>query len=462
MKKPLSLTWRLFLCVSALNIVTMIVVAILGLRSANLNISEDYDAQLITEASILWEILEEDSHDNRMSAFAVEAFDAEKTTRLLQAIEKDSMLDYAQWRAFRVWHKGTVAMHSDNTDVFPMAPSPAGFSDLIIGNDVWRTFSIHDPDNDLIVTTFENLRDRDIMQRDILLDILAPLVITLPLLGLIFSVGIGFGLKGLHQLAGRLATRSPSDLSYLESSDLPTELKPLAHSVNALLAKLESSLAHEREFIDHAAHELRTPLSALKLQAQLLTKSVKEPESSELLTELLASVNRTSRLVDQLMLMSRVSQQNIVLEQVNIHGVVQEALSMVAVRIIDKNIDLNLQSDETLAIEAQPELLRTLISTILDNAIKYTPKDGEITVSTQRSSQHAVIAITDSGEGIPEAERERVFDRFYRISGSKQTGSGLGLAIASQIAQLLHATITMETPESGKGLRLVITFPLHK
>ena len=458
MKKPMSLTWRLFLCVSGLNILTMIVVGILGLHSANINISEDYDAQLITEAGILWEILEEDSKDARMSAFAIESFDAEKTAKLLENFEKDSMLDYAQWRAFRVWHKGQLVMHSDNTDAFPKTPFAHGFVNFTLGKDVWRAFSIHDEQNDLIVTTFENLHDREILQRDILLDILLPLLAALPVLGLLFSIGIGFGLKGLYQLAGKLATRSPSDLSYFDSAYLPKELKPLTVSVNSLLSKVESALAHEREFIDHAAHELRTPLSALKLQAQLLSKSADEQSSSELLAELLASVDRTARLVDQLLLMSRVSSQQIALERVNVLSVIKQVLNMMTTPIMEKNLQLDVRCDEALEVKAQPELLRTLIGTILDNAIKYTPKNSDIIITAGRVDTSTVITITDSGDGIPEMERSKVFDRFYRISGSKQPGSGLGLAIASQIAELLIAVITMETPENGKGLRLVIRF----
>ena len=458
MKSPMSLTWRLFLCVSVLNILTMIVVGMLSLHSANINISEDYDAQLITEASILWEILEEDSKDERMSAFAIESFDAEHTAELLESFEQESMLDYAQWRAFRVWYKGKIVMHSDNTNIFPSSPLPRGFHDLTIGNDVWRAFSIHDPHNDIVVTTFENLHNREIIQRDILLDIITPLLVALPILGLLFSVGIGFSLKGLRQLARKLSTRSPTDLSYLEFSDLPKELKPLAASINLLLSKLEAALAHEREFIDHAAHELRTPLSALKLQAQLLSKSIKDPSSAPLITELLASVDRTSRLINQLLLMSRVSHQQIVLEQVNVNAIIKEVLNINASHIVDKNLHLQLKSNETLTVQAQPELLRTLVSTVLDNAIKYSPTDGSIMIDVLREKSQTMIAITDSGEGIPESERGKVFDRFYRISGTKQTGSGLGLAIASKIAELLNASIRMETPDNGHGLRMVICF----
>jgi len=456
MKKPLSLTLRLFLCVAALNIVTMVVVGLLSLRSANINVSEDYDAQLITEASILWEIIEEDAKDGTIDAFKAHTLDVEQTVNFLDREEKDSMLDYAQWRAFSVWKDGKMAMNSDNASVFPQQPLPAGFSTITVGGDVWRAFSLYDKEDNLVVSTFENLNDRNILQRDILLDVIAPLAVMLPLLALLFSVGVGFGLKDLRKVAKRIATRTSSDLSRLESNDLPRELAPLTHSVNQLLATLEASLAHEREFIDHAAHELRTPLSALKLQTQLLAKSLKDPQSNEPLAEVLASVDRTARLVDQMLLLSRVTQQEILLESVNLYDVVQETIGIYAVRVADKNIKLTLQCDKHSEIKSQAELLRTMIGTILDNAVKYTPKNGEITVQIEQDAKQAKIIITDSGEGISEEERVRVFDRFYRIPSTKQPGSGLGLSIARQIAHMLGADITLETPKISKGLRVSI------
>jgi len=458
MKKPLSLTFRLFLCVAALNLLTMIVIGLLSLRSININISEDYDAQLITEASILWEILEEDSKDGTMNSFKTEPLDVENSTALMDSSEKDSMLDYAQWRAFRVWKGDKIVVFSDNTTIFPSTPLPAGFSTVKVGNDTWRAFSLHDEKNDLIVTTYENLRDRNILQEDIFLDVLTPLVIMLPVLGLLISFGVGFGIKDLRKVASRIARRTPADLSRLESSDLPKELTPLTTSVNQLLETLEASLAHEREFIDHAAHELRTPLSALKLQAQLLAKSIKDSESNQLVDELLVSVNRTAKLVDQLLLLSRVSQQDIQLEKVIVRNVLDEAIGMVAARIADKNLELTLTCDGTLTIQSQPELLRTLFGTLIDNAVKYTPKDGTITILVEKREDRVSVHITDSGEGISEEERARVFDRFYRIPTTKQSGSGLGLAIARQIAQMLGADIALTTPETGRGLRVSIEF----
>jgi two-component system sensor histidine kinase QseC len=460
MKKPLSLTFRLFLCVSALNLMTMLVIGLLSLRSIHINVSEDYDAQLITEASILWEVLEENSKNGALEAIKAETFDVEHSTALMEHEEQDSMMDYAQWRAFRVWKGDKILMDSDSTNIFSSDPVPAGFSTIKVGNDTWRAFSLHDKSNNLVVATFENLHDRDILRLDILLDVLAPLIIMLPILALLFSFGVGFGLKDLRKVAHRIATRSFTDLSRLESNDLPKELKPLTQSVNQLLASLEASLAHEREFIDHAAHELRTPLSALKLQAQLLTKSMKDPQSGPLLDELLASVNRTAKLVDQLLLLSRVSQQEIHLESVNIHNVLKEAISMLSGQVSEKNLHLAFECGTSLTIASQPELMRTLFATILDNAVKYTPKDGNINISVETSSERVTVNFADSGEGISEDQRTQVFDRFYRIPTTKQSGSGLGLAIAKQIAQMLNAEIYLKTPEIGKGLLVSIVFSL--
>jgi two-component system sensor histidine kinase QseC len=443
-KKPMSLTLRLFLSIATLNILAMGFVAILGLHSANNKIAEEYDAQLITEASVLWQIMHEDVREGNF-----EEYNIGSETPLLEKIQVESLLKYAQWRAFRVWKDDKAVIRSDNTDTMPTSPTAAGFSEVTIAGETWRIFSMHVPDEGIVVETFENLHNRELLQKDILFGVVGPLTVMLPLLGLLFSFGIGFGLKSLHKLARRLSTRSPADLSRLPSNDIPPELKPLANAVNTLLAKLETSIIHEREFIDHAAHELRTPLSALKLQAQILAKSLQDPM---LVDELLTGVDRTSKLVDQLLLLSRVAQQDIQLERIDLYNVVKEAIGMHALRIVDKNLTLDLSGDENATTHTQPELLRTLISTLLDNAIKYPPKGGDIAVTVTQKS----ITITDTGPGIPEAERPHVFDRFYRISGTKQPGSGLGLAIASQIAGQLNATIRLETPESHAGLRVVI------
>ena len=458
LKKPMSLTLRLFLCVAALNILTMVVIGLLALRSMKINIGEVADAQLITEASTLWEILEEDSKDGKIDAFRPDGFDMEKSGEFMEREDQDSMLDYAQYRAFLVWKDAHIVMHSDNTKAFPLKPLPAGFSNIMVDGSEWRAFSLIDPANNLVVATFENLNDRDILKLDIFLDILTPLVITLPILALIFSFGVGIGLRDLHALTKRIASRSFSDLSSLDAGDLPKELKPLTKALNHLLSTLKASLTHEREFIDHAAHELRTPLSALKLQTQLLTKSIKDPQTMQQLDELHASVNRTARLVDQLLLLSRVSQQEILFEKVSLGDVIKEIISHYAVRIADKNIALTLNAQGPLPLHSQSDLLHTLIGTILDNAIKYTPKDGDIIIDASQSNGITKVTITDSGEGIPEYEREKVFDRFYRLPATKQSGSGLGLAIAKQIATMLGADISLETPKNTKGLSVLITF----
>jgi signal transduction histidine kinase len=437
--------------VLSLNVVAMCVVGMLGLRSSDIEIAQEYDAQMITETNVLWQLTREDIKQGDF-----EEFDLDSASPVLEKTQLEELQKYAQWRAFRVWKGDHIVIRSDNAASIPDIPVAAGFSSVSDGKETWRAFSLHS--DDVVVETFENLRNRELLQHDIFLGIAGPLLVILPLLGLLFSLAIRFGLQGLYRLAERLSTRTPSDLALLPSGDMPRELRPLTLAVNTLLAKLESALAHESEFIDHAAHELRTPLSALKLQAQMLARSIQTTESKALLDELLASVDRTSRLVDQMLLLSRVTQQDIALEPVSLHSSAKEAVGMVAIRIVDKSINLTLDSDDGALVQAQPELLRILIGVILDNAIKYTPAYGDITIATGMIDGHATLSISDTGRGIPLSERQQVFNRFYRMADTYQSGSGLGLAIANQIAVLFGATITLETAASGYGLKAIVTF----
>ena len=218
-------------------------------------------------------------------------------------------------------------------------------------------------------------------------------------------------------------------------------------------------MAHEREFVDHAAHELKTPLTALKLQTQLIAKTLGDKPERKEVDELLLSVNRTARLVDQLLQLSRLSSQVITLSKINLYEVAKEVAALHAVSALQKNITLSLEGEETLMISAQPELLGTLIGTLLENAIKYTPENGSVAIKTEKLTSKAILIITDTGPGIPEDQRDRVFERFYRMNENNQPGSGLGLAIAQQVVMLLNATISLES-SPGEGLSAILRFNL--
>ncbi len=449
--KPLSLTLRLFFSLTFLILITLLLVALLGLRSANKEITEDYDAQLITESQVLWQITQEDLGEGVFKEYNIE-----DSLVALDPSYQQELSQYAQWRGFRIWKNGKVILQSDNTDDMLSEPATVGFHNFTVNNDRWRVFALHAPD-DVIVESFENLKNREILQHDILLGIVDPSLWMLPILGLLLFFGIRYGLRKLRDLASTLDGRSPTDLSRLPVQKIATELMPLVNAVNGLLNKLEASLAREREFTDHAAHELRTPLTTLKLQTQLITKNFKAADRTPV-DELLASVDRTTRLVDQLLLLARLSQQPTNLAPVNLFEEVHLVIALYATRALDKKITFSLTGDDNLYINTQVELLHIMIGTLLDNAIKYTPISGEINIRIENQNTKPSLIIQDTGPGIAEIDQAQVFNRFYRGNGLAEPGSGLGLAIAQQIAELHQASIHLTNMVNATGLMVRVIF----
>ena len=449
-----SLTFRLFFCLTGLIIFSLLLVALLGLRSANSEITDDYDAQLITESIVIWQLTHEHIQPN-----AAEEYGISDHVPWIQPSDQEIVEEYAQWRGYRIWKDGKIALESDNIGDLPKQPDPAGFSNIKAGKEKWRVYAMHVPEDHMVVEAFENLRNRKILQDDILAGIAVPAFIILPLLALLLYFGIRYGLQHLYVLARKLEARTPNDLARLNVGNTATELRPLVGSINHLLDKLEISMRHEREFVDHAAHELRTPLTALKLQAQLIAKSLRNPSEKRAVDELLLSVNRTARLVNQLLQLSRLSHQTLVLSSLNLGNIAKEVIVAHALTALDKNITLSLENDESVVVQGQYELLATLIGTILENAIKYTPDGGSVIAHIGNENGCPMLKIIDTGPGIPESERSHVFERFYRTDESDQPGSGLGLAIARQIADLMSATIHLDsTSLPGTGLIVRIHF----
>jgi len=450
-----SLTFRLFFCLTGLIILSLLLFALLGLRSANSEITEDYDAQLITESIVIWQLTHEHIQVN-----AAEEYGISDHIPWIQPMDQEIVEEYAQWRGYRIWKDGKIALESDNIGDLPQRPAPPGFSNIKSGKEKWRVYAMHVPEDHMVVEAVENLRNRQILQDGILTGIVVPAFIILPLLAVLLYFGIRYGLRQLYILARKLELRTPNDLARLDAKNTATELGPLVGSINHLLGKLEISMAHEREFVDHAAHELRTPLTALKLQAQLIAKSLCNPSDRKAVDELLLSVNRAARLVDQLLQLSRLSYQSLLLNPVNLSEIAKEVIRAHALPALGKHITLSLEQDETVMVQGQHELLSTLIGTILENAIKYTPESGSVNIGIKHDVDHALLTITDTGPGIPESERPHVFERFYRADESDQPGSGLGLAIARQIADLMNATIDLgESDLPDSGLIVTVRFP---
>lgn len=449
MKK--SLASQLMINVGIPIAVVIFIVGIATYFSAKDEINEVYNSQLITSANVLWLM-----NQNKEASPAEITMKSENTH--LDDSDQQALDEYAKWRAFRLWKQGKLLVYSDNSQGDTTAPSPKGFTDIMVNGESWRIFTLYVPEEQTIVEVAEDGEARSVIIEHILFSLILPLLIAIPIIVVLIWKGIQWGLRDLRRFAIAIKQRSPDNLSRLSNENTPEEIKPLAQSVNHLLEKLQSSMAQERLFTDNAAHELRTPLAVLGIQADVVLHSQKESEREHAVLELAKGVRRASRMVEQLLTMARIHQQPIGLVPLNLYDQTREAVKIVYPNVLKKNIELSLSGDETIEIHSQRALLVTLLTNILDNAVKYTPSQGEVRIMIAREHGVPMLTVEDTGPGIPPEEYENVFKRFYRIPGSQEIGSGLGLAIVHVIAELVHATINLYAPEKSNGLGIKCCF----
>jgi len=323
-------------------------------------------------------------------------------------------------------------------------------------------FAPNAKDKHIYVLVGETLKKRDIMTDEILIGILLPqLLIAFIFCGLLFF-GINRGLAPLDNLKKNLTHRDLNDLSPLDNTSVPTELQPLLNGFNDLLKRLGLNMAQQKRFVSDAAHQLRTPLAGLKTQTEL---ALREPNQAKIATSLTqinqASVNLT-HLVNQLLSLTKADPDNLALSLTDTIDLVRFAKEVCMDWVpsaLEKQIDLGFESDlSNSTIRGNAILLRELINNLIDNAIRYTPDNGNITVGINRNHQGIVLFVKDNGMGVSEEDQARIFERFFRVSGTQQDGSGLGLSIVQEIAKRHHATVLLESQGEGYGTLMTVQF----
>lgn len=300
----------------------------------------------------------------------------------------------------------------------------------------------------------------------IMLRMMLPQAILVALALLAIWFGVGLGLRALTSVRQEIGSRSHMDLSPIADQNVPAEIRPLVQTMNDLLSRLGTALALQRRFIADAAHQLRTPVAALKVQSELAVRQLHDSEARETLQQLHAAADHASRLVSQLLTMARAepgSHRSIMREPVNLCLLAREVTEEWVPRALARRIDLGFDTISTpVSISADPFLIREMLNNLIDNAIRYTQADGHVTVRVRLCNDQAALEVEDNGPGIPEPEREKVFERFYRIPGSAVDGCGLGLAIVREIAASHDATVSMNAGAGNSGTRVTIRFPLTR
>jgi two-component system OmpR family sensor kinase len=303
---------------------------------------------------------------------------------------------------------------------------------------------------------------RDEIARDSALRTLAPFLLLVPILLLLVRSLIGKMFAPLKTMASDLDHRREEDLQPITDGSVPAEIRPFVVAIDRLLARVGQSMAMQRRFVADAAHELRSPMTALSLQAQQLeTVDISAP-GRQRLAALRGGIQRTRELLDQLLALARVQEQpRGHAAKLSLRQTVREVLEDLMPLAESKRIDIGVEGVDDAVVRAHEVDLRTLIRNLIDNAIRYTPDGGRIDLHIDGLDGGARLQIDDSGPGIIEQERARVFDPFYRLVGSGQTGSGLGLSIAKAVADRIHATIELGWADEQRrqGLSVRVNFP---
>ncbi len=368
----------------------------------------------------------------------------------------------------QIWDRDGVLVYWTRPGAELPVPVQEGYTDVVRDGREWRVYTHVQGAHVLQVA--HALDERRAIATQTALRTLLPLVALIPILGVLIWHAVGLGLRPLTAMSRAVEKRRPDAMAPLAVANMPRELKPLGESLNALLARLDDALSAQRRFTADAAHELRTPLAALKLQAELAERAPAGPEREAAFAALAAGIDRAAHLIDQLLTMARLEPGGAASDArpVDLTTLVRDAVVARAALADDKGIDLGLAGTAEVTLAGDAAGLATLVGNLLDNALRYTPAGGKVDVGLERDASGVTLSVVDTGPGIPAAERERVFERFYRVTDVAGTalargdakGSGLGLSIVRRIAEAHGATIELGDGPDGRGLAVRVRFPV--
>ena len=364
----------------------------------------------------------------------------------------------------QIWDRNGVQVFlSQPRRVLPQH-AQRGFTTISTDSGEWRVFSTLAEGQ--VVQVAQPMSARRELAASLALHTIVPLLAALPFLALVAWLTIARGLSPLDRIAAAVARRSPKLLEPLSEAGLPREVQPLVHALNGLLGRLGDALAAQRSFIADAAHELRTPLTAVHLQAQLAERAATDVERGAALSELKGGLERATRLSEQLLALAReepgVSDRPAA--PVDLAATARTIVADFAPLAAAKGIDLGVDASGAAQVHGDAEALATLVSNLVDNAVRYTPGPGRVDVLLEREDSRVVLEVRDTGPGISAEDRPRVFDRFYRGASAHAAGaphgSGLGLAIVKRIAERHGTDVELGSGLNGQGLGALVRFPL--
>lgn len=437
----------------------LLIMTLYNVHDSNHEIAEVYDAQLAQNARLLQGVM-------RMPLASAEHAQLYRAFNLAlgQAEPRVDGHPYESKIAFEVWDKdGGSLVRTSSAPTFDHAPTDPGFGTLVDRNKRgWRTFLLKDNQYGLSIWVGERDDVRsDLVDRIVRHTILPNLIGCLILLAAIW-LAIGWGLKPLANLARTLRDRHPGSLEPMSLSPLPYELEPMQAAVNRLLGQIQDLLNRERRFIADAAHEMRTPLAVLKVHAQNVLEADNEEQRQQSLSYLIVGVDRTTRLVNQLLTIARLEphSSSVLKTPVDLVSTVRESLVQLTPWVLSRGLELSFECIEgSHRVNTDFPSLEIALNNLLSNAVNFSPKGGQVIVTLSFSESDFLLSVTDQGPGIDEKQRNRLFERFY--SQGNDQGVGLGLAIVQTVAQRLGGEVRLQNSPQ-RGLTAMLRIPQNQ
>jgi two-component system, OmpR family, sensor histidine kinase QseC len=381
-------------------------------------------------------------------------------------LEAPSLHKYAPKMAFQIFQRGELQNQSASIGGKAMSPLTNGFDTLVLDDgQSWRIFAMDDAEKGIQVYVGELAQSRFYVLKAVLKGMLLPFLLALPLLALLMWWVVGRGFAPLRALSENLLQRKPQALSAIEiDKHTPSEIQPMVQALNGLFERIEVMLASERRFTADAAHELRTPIAAIRSQVQVaIGAGTHVIERDHALQATLLGCDRATRLVEQLLTLARLethsAQASLPSSMVDVSAICRREIAEIAPQALMHQQDIELIAAPNSYIQGDEVLVGVLIRNLIDNALRYSKDGSRVHVQINHSETTISLSVEDSGEGMTESEITRLGERFFRVLGHDQPGSGLGWSIVQRICKVSGATLAVGKSSELGGLSVVVSWP---
>lgn len=448
MKIADSLRARLIMAVLGVVTLAWLILAVSSYRQTRHEVDEVLDAYLSESVSLLLEF-----QGARTGGSVLQLVKIDQTGRTLLAFQV-------------MGPDGRLLLRSPNAPEAAFPRDQAGFSTRRMGEIDWRVFSARNPASGEWIHVAERLGSRSHIREEVAESVLLPLMLALPILGGLLVIAVSRALRPMNRIAAAIARRDSRYLEDIEISGVPREIRPMVEQLNGLLSRVRKGIQNEQRFTADAAHELRTPLAGIRMQAEVARAAGSDAIRELALKKILLGCDRSARLVDQLLTLARLDAAEIRLphrlpqESLVLSPLVREVLADLGPDARRKDITLHFVDSDAPAVPGNETLVRILLRNLIDNAIRYAPAGSTVTTRCRQDENgQTILDVEDQGAGLAEEERQRLTERFYRgeaaIMGS---GSGLGLSIVKKITELLSADLIFSSGVTGVGLKVQVVF----